>query len=69
MLRWVYIGIAMTILFALGFNDYLITTDLLADFPPSVLYFTDYFRIPFGLNVLISAYTLRFVIRRVHLIS
>jgi hypothetical protein len=68
-LRWIYIIVAFVILLSLGLNDFLITSNLFVGFPNSVLFFIDFFQIPFGLNSLISAFILRFLIRRVHLIS
>lgn len=37
--------------------------------PSSVVFFTSLFQLPFGLTVVASAYTLRFLIRRIPLIG
>ena len=69
MLRWIYIIIAFSILATLGFKDYLITDNIFINFSSASLFFLEYFKIPLGLNTIISAYILRFLIRRLHLIS
>ena len=60
---------AFSALFALGFNDYLLTSDLLDFLPSEVLFFLDLFQVPNGINIFASALILRFLIRRLHLIS
>ena len=69
MLRWVYVIAAFGLLFGLGINDYLITSNIFSALPSSVLFFIDLFEIPQGLNIVISAYILRFLIRRLHFVS
>ena len=69
MLRWVYVIAAFAILLGLGVNSYLITSNIFSALPNSVLFFIDLFEIPQGLNIIISAYILRFLIRRLHLVS
>jgi hypothetical protein len=51
-LRWIYVIVAFVILLSLGLNDFLITSNLFVGFPNSVLFFIDFFQIPFGLKVL-----------------
>ena len=69
MLRWIYIASSFGLLMVLGINDYLITSNLFSAFPDSILFFIDLFMIPDGLNIIISSYILRFLIKRLHLIS
>lgn len=69
MLRWIYVIAAFGILITLGVNDWLITSNLFSSLPGSVLFFVDLFEVPEGLNIIISAYILRFLIRRLHLVS
>ena len=69
MLRWIYIIAAFGLLVGLGVNDYLITSNVFSTLPNSVLFFIDLFELPQGLNIFISAYMLRFLIRRLHFVS
>ncbi|WP_428086487.1 DUF2523 family protein [Candidatus Thioglobus sp.] len=69
MLRWIYVIAAFGLLLGLGINDYLITSNIFSALPSSVLFFIDFFEIPQGLNIVISAYILRFLIRRLHFVS
>ncbi len=52
-----------------GFLDVQYLTSAFGSLPSGVWYFLDYFKVPFGLPLLISAAVSRFVIRRIPLIG
>lgn len=68
---WIYEGILsgiLGILSAIPVPDFLTNLPTFT-IPPSVAWFADAFNLTFGLSIIVSAYTVRFIIRRLPFIG
>jgi hypothetical protein len=68
MLRFIYIGIAFSLLLSLNIMVFMPSDDLLNSIPRALLWVMDLTKIDVGLTMIFNAYVVRFLIRRIHII-